>query len=182
MKLLLDVDGVLCPFGAEVRGVHPKNRHTDPDLYPDFIYHDKHYVFTSNENANRIRKLIDIGYEIHWCTGWIYAANTVISPLHNLPEFPVVPLENYSYSDRIHWKFFGISDYMADEPYVFIDDDINAEGIDYANERTEKGIPTLWLPTICHEGLTDAHVRILEDWYNDNKLGQRSSAEWSDAA
>lgn len=180
MKLLLDVDGVLCPFGTEVRGIHPKDREVNPDRYPGFTYHDQHYVFTSPDNADRIKKLIDIGYDMHWCTGWMNAANTVIAPLHGLPEWPVVPI--YEYSDYIHWKFFGIKAYVGNEPYAFVDDDIFPEGIDYANERTREGIPTLWLPTHCHEGLTDAHVRILEEFYRENGLGADKEEQRENAA
>lgn len=164
MKLLLDVDGVLCPFRNEIRAIHPKYRKERLDLYPGFIYHEDYYVFTSTENARRVKRLMNT-FEIHWCTGWGNAANEVIAPLHGFPEFPTVPLEMHDISEHVHWKYNGIVPYVKDEPYAFVDDDIFEDGLEYARHRTANGIPTFWCKTDCDVGLTDDHVRQLEDFY-----------------
>src|SRR3954468_1785707 len=152
--LLLDVDGVLCPFGLGVPLIH------NPE-YPGFEFSERGNVYISSLNSVRIKRLME-SFEIHWCTGWGHNANAVISPLHDLPEFPVVSFRQVALSDPVHWKFRDIESYVEDRPYAFVDDEIGSYGVQYAEHRTARGIPTLWLQTSCVRGLEDSHVERLE--------------------
>lgn len=159
--LLLDVDGVLCPFG---RGLPDRtNAH-----YPGFTYSANGRVFTSGANTRRVKRLMD-SFEVHWCTGWDEAANQIIAPLHGFPRFPVCKTltEKCDLAEPIHWKLGSIEAHVGDRPYAFVDDFINDYGIMYAAQRTARGIPTLWLPTFSDEGLTDRHVASLETWASE---------------
>lgn len=150
--LLLDVDGVLCPFrGFDLFCL-------GYEKYEGFTWHPRHMVHTSEANAARVQRLME-SFDIHWCTGWEHSANDVISPLHNVPRFPVVEIK--AYSRHIHWKFDAIEAYVGDRPYAFVDDDIEDDGLAYADARAT---PTMWLPTSCSEGLTDEHVEKLEEF------------------
>jgi hypothetical protein len=166
--LLVDVDGVLCPFG---KAFHPFDGQTgnitpekfqqmrDAD-YPGYSFNAEHYIHISEDNARRLRQLSE-RFELVWCTGWQDKANEIIGPLHGLPQLPVVYIDEFS--PYVHWKCLSIERFVGDRPYAFIDDDINDHGILYSNARNER-IPTLWLPIRCSEGLTEAHVIELEDF------------------
>lgn len=136
--LLLDVDGVLCPFGAE--------------SYPDFEWYADQGIWYTLKNAERIRILMQY-YKIAWCTAWGDDANNFISPLHNLPPFPVVDFPHSNATD-LHWKQQGIAYFVGTRHYAFVDDDIDCESPDHG----------LWLPVKHHEGLTDNHVEKLLDF------------------
>lgn len=150
--LLLDVDGVLCPFrGTDILALQASS-------YPGYEYHDGARIHINAENGVRIRRLME-SFKVVWATGWGEDANAVISPLHGLPQFPVMPVEILS-PGGIHWKQAAIEAYVPDGvPYAFLDDDIDDRGWAYAAEREA---PTLWLPTKCYEGITDRHVEDLE--------------------
>jgi hypothetical protein len=148
--LLLDVDGVLCPFSG---AGFESNR-----VYPGYEYLPGDHVHVARQaNGDRIRRLQDL-FEVHWCTGWGDDANTVISPLHDLPDLPVVQIYDMT-QDGLHWKEDAIRAHVKDRPYAFVDDDITEEGVAWAERQKT---PTLWLPTKCYEGLTDEHVARLE--------------------
>lgn len=136
--LLLDVDGVLCPFRAG----------------PGYEPVAGHHIFVAQENGVRIRRLME-SFDVAWCTTWENDANTVISPLHNLPAFPVVPLDFWDPEDPLHPKRESIRQYVRDRPYAFVDDEIPIGPL-----AVESG--ALWVPVKCYEGLTDEHVELLE--------------------
>lgn len=152
--LLLDVDGVLCPFaGFDMRKV------LDPE-YPGFEYYQAECVhFAREANGARIRRLMK-SFDVVWCTGWGEGANEVISPLHDLPSFPVLPMMDQTV-DGVHWKQDAIEAYVpTGMPYAFVDDDIDDRGMLYGASR--QSAPALWLPTKCQVGITDTHVKALE--------------------
>lgn len=158
--LLLDVDGVLCPFRGEDVIARALGRRSEAE-FPGYEYNRSHYIHVARTlNGDRIRRLMK-SYEIIWCTGWDEDANDVISPLHDLPQFPVVPGCEDDEMDSIHWKQSAIEAYVpSGMPYAFIDDDIDDRGVLYGASRSSA--PSLWLPTKCYEGLTDTHVEALE--------------------
>lgn len=161
--LLVDVDGVLCPFGWDTMhfdgGIPTEStiNRLRKSRFPGYVYQEHAYVHVSQDNAQRLVDLSEI-FELAWCTGWGDKANEVIGPLHNLPELPVVEINGFS--PHIHWKLDAIEEFVGDKPYAFIDDDITDLGVVYANLRNHS-IPTLWLPIHCHEGLTEAHYEDL---------------------
>lgn len=148
--LLLDVDGVLCPFGMM----------DDPEGFRYVPIHDDMGlgVWVSDDNTERIKRLME-SFEVHWCTGWQNDANLFISPAMGLPEFPVCPINRF---DRdVHWKWSAIQNYVGNRPYAFVDDDIHPAT---AKEMNQQNVPCLWVPVKASVGLTDRHVEQLEAW------------------
>lgn len=168
--LLVDVDGVLCPFRPHEFHYFDGHAPSDKGLldklrnqgYPGYRFDERSAVWYSPDNARRLKQLAE-SFELVWCTGWEDRANETIAPLHGLPELPVVYVLGGYGGTNIHWKFAGIREFVGDRPYAFIDDDIAQPGLDYAEVRNQK-IPTLWLPITCSEGLTEAHVERLEEF------------------
>lgn len=165
--LLMDVDGVLCPFmhGKFVAFDGSEPWVNDPSWQPNaegYSQHPKHGVFWSPNNTTRILRLME-NFDMAWCTGWGRKANEVISPMHHLPPFKTVSLSGYSRGRGMpHWKGHGIVEHVGDRAFAFVDDDINRDTIRWAERRTENGVPTLCLPTHPDTGLTDEHVTLLE--------------------
>src|SRR3954463_3035484 len=112
--LLLDVDGVLCPFSR----TSMPGRDT---RYPGFEYNPDYHVHTSATVAEQVYDLLSY-FEVHWCTGWVKDANSV-GRCMGLPEFPHVPLDNARVEDP-HWKWRPIKKYIRQRkrPYAFLDD------------------------------------------------------------
>jgi hypothetical protein len=117
--LFLDVDGTLIPYDVPNSPVgqgdwenwqHPAN----PGL--------------STVNRRLGERLLGLGCELTWATGWAEDANRVIAPLIGLPELPVVQLPEYPegdyYTDGLHWKTRTLVDLAAGRPFIRIDDEI----------------------------------------------------------
>lgn len=149
--LLLDVDGVLCPF----EGQSPHTRRVGPEGYrrvelsPDGLALDT-FLWVSEANGERLRRLGG-AFEIVWATGWAHSANRVIGPLHALEELPVVELE--ADLGALTWKLPSVAAYVGDErPCAWIDDDLGEDAERWAKVRPA---PTLLARTDSHVGLTD---------------------------
>lgn len=150
--LLVDVDGVTCPFGAG-----------QPSCIDGRFPDEKFVAFVkSTGNEARLKRLQE-HFELVWCTGWEDRANDILAPILGLPDLPVVYVYHAVIGHPIHWKYEGIKEFVGHRPYAFIDDDINDFGLTYASFRDQE-IPTLWLPIRCSVGLTDEHVAILENF------------------
>ena len=70
--LLIDVDGVLCPFGSHC-----------PEGYR--LTEDGPRVWVSERNARWLAELSGY-FELVWATMWEHRANAVIAPLYGLPS------------------------------------------------------------------------------------------------
>jgi HAD domain in Swiss Army Knife RNA repair proteins len=153
--LLLDVDGVLCPF----EGLLPNTRRVGPagyrrvELDPGNGSPDA-FLWISEANGERLRRL-DEAFEIVWATGWAHNANRVIGPLHALDELPVIELEGAF--DAPTWKLPSVSAYVGDDrPVAWIDDDLGEDAEEWAAGRLA---PTLLARTEPHLGLTEELTR-----------------------
>jgi hypothetical protein len=158
--LLLDVDGVLCPFrapwsdGAYACPDEPGwrlERCGDEELGRPLE------LWVSDANAGRLERLAGT-FELVWATGWTHHANRVIAPLHGLAELPVIELrwrEELWRSGRC-WKLPSVAAYVGSErACAWIDDDLPEDAERWARER---GAPTLLLRVDHEVGLTDAVV------------------------
>ncbi len=116
--LFLDVDGVLIPYGAEAAP-------------------DSAMVLTAGPQADeavlsRINpvlgpRLLSLGCELVWATGWENEANDVISPRVGLPRLPVVAWSSESIEPgpaRLHGKTRDLVLWANGRPFVWVDDEI----------------------------------------------------------
>jgi hypothetical protein len=155
--LLLDVDGVLCPFEGDppsVRRVGPEG-YERVDLSGDEL--DPH-LWISRANADHLSRLAE-RFDIVWATGWGEHANRVIGPLHRLGELPVVELYD---GGGATWKLASVGAYVGEQrPCVWIDDDLNEDAEQWAERRPG---PTLLLRCEPHLGLTEEIVERCFRW------------------
>jgi hypothetical protein len=149
--LLLDVDGVLCPF----EGTLPNTRRVGPEGYrrveldPDSGAIEG-FLWVSDANSDRLKRLDDV-FEIVWATGWADVANGVIGPLHALDELPVVEFGGDLTGPT--WKLPSVAAYVGEErPCAWVDDDLGEDAERWAEQR--RG-PTLLARTEPHLGLTE---------------------------
>ena len=138
--LLLDVDGVLSPFGC-------------PDGYVPI---DEGVSCYSPENIARLRRLAE-AFDLVWATMWEHVANEVMAPIHELSPLPVVEFDEGGELDmEEHVKLPAIRRFVGERPFVWIDDDIPLGARGWASVRRS---PTLLLETTPNVGLTDEITR-----------------------
>jgi hypothetical protein len=166
--LLLDVDGVLCPFGGE-----------PPEGFEQHMIEEEGgWVYINPANAERLKRLMQ-SFNLVWATMWEGLANTHLLEPHGLEDpLPVIEFGTFheGMDDEVRMTVRGpyvyggmpfklpwIKRHVGDQPFAWIDDDIVEEGMKWAAERAET-IPTLFVLTEYHVGLTDEHVEELEEW------------------
>jgi hypothetical protein len=137
--LLLDVDGVLNPYGAECPAGF-----TEHVLFPDEI----DPVRVCLDHGDWIGELAG-PYEVVWATGWGEEANRLLAPLLGIPRLPVVPFPQLPFSADL--KVPAIDALAGDRPAAWIDDMLGPAAYDWAEQRSA---PTLLLPADPAVGLT----------------------------
>jgi hypothetical protein len=137
--LLLDVDGVLNPYGT----VECPEGFTEYDLFP-------------GEESVRVcpahgEWISELGYvfDVAWATGWNDDANHVLAPLLGIAALPVVtmPLPPF----QPHEKVPPIARFAGERPAVWIDDLHPAQAWTWSADRPQ---PTLLIPVAPAVGLT----------------------------
>lgn len=147
--MLLDLDGVLNPFGAS----------TCPAGYVEHEFHP-------GEGPSRycpghgawIRELAAAG-DLRWASTWGDDANTLLAPLLGVDALPVVELPPLPF--RPEQKVPAIAGAAGDRPVAWIDDNHTDAGRTWAAGRAE---PTLLVPVDSAVGWTRADVDRVLEW------------------
>ena len=149
--LFLDVDGVISVFGFPHDGP-PPGRMYSVDGLPHCI---------ANGSGDRLLRL-SRSYELVWATGWEERANEHLPHLLGLEgELPTLSFDEQPVWATAHWKLSAIDGYAGDRPAAWIDDSLGDDCWEWAAKRSA---PTLLIQTEPAVGMTDEHVRELEDW------------------
>jgi hypothetical protein len=149
--LFVDVDGVLSVFGFPNDGP-PPGRMYSVDGLPHCIGHGC---------GERLLRLAET-FELIWATGWEERANEHLPHLLGLGrELPTVFFDEQPMWGTAHWKVSAIDRYAGERPAAWIDDCINEACHEWASGRSA---PTLLVHTDPAVGITDEHVRQLEEW------------------
>jgi Swiss Army Knife RNA repair-like protein len=147
--LFVDVDGVLSLFGFEEL--------PGPMHLIDGIPH-----CLPRAGGERLARLAQ-HFELVWATGWEEKANEYLPHLLGLPfrQLPYLAFDGRAVFGTAHWKLDAIGRYAGDRPLAWIDDSIDDECRDWAEQREA---PTLIVRTESAVGITDEHVARLERW------------------
>jgi hypothetical protein len=151
--LFVDVDGVISLFGfSPAAGKAPGVFH-----WVDGVAH----CIPAGAGAWLVR--LAQTYELVWATGWETTANEHLLPLLDLPfqELPCLTFGGRAVFGSAHWKLDAITEYSGDRPLAWIDDNHDDACRLWALERRA---PTLLVETRSSVGMTDDHVRRLEEW------------------
>jgi hypothetical protein len=148
--LLLDVDGVLNPYGFSRRPAG----FTDHRLFPE----DDEPVLVNPEHGIWISELARV-FEVTWATAWNDDANRLLAPLLGIAPLAVLtmPPAPFEPSDKVQI----VSRLAQDRPAVWIDDLHTAKAHAWANNRAE---PTLLITIAPSIGLTRDSVDQALTW------------------
>lgn len=140
--LLLDVDGVLCPFGPAsgepmvecVAGAMP--------------------VRYAQELPKRLRVLAERFTPV-WATGWGHSANEHLTGLFGLPRLPVIAFDDADFVLGGSWKLAAVQRWVRDRPFAWIDDELGDDVHRWGCKRPQ---PTLLVDADPCVGMTPDHA------------------------
>jgi hypothetical protein len=140
--LLLDVDGVLCPFGAD---------ESEPmrDLRAGGL--TLRFAAALPDRLARLTREFDLV----WATMWQQEANFALAPMVGLPQLPFIRFADVDAAPGRTWKLPAVRRHVRDRAFAWVDDDIGPDCHAWAQEREA---PTLLLDVSSHCGLTDTDV------------------------
>jgi hypothetical protein len=159
--LLLDVDGVLNPYGQDCPAGFVEHLVVPDEDVP---------VRLCAVHGEWIAELAG-AYDVVWATAWGELANRLLAPLLGLPRFPVVPFPPVPFAPAA--KVPAIDRLAGDRPAAWIDDLLGPEAYDWAAGRVA---PTLLLAADPAVGLTRALVDRALDWARDAGNGPEGRA------
>jgi hypothetical protein len=147
--LLLDVDGVVCPYGDELADPQVAGlRQVSVGYRPAWL---------SSEVGGHLKRL-GKAFQLVWCTAWEDDAAEFLAPILRLPALPVMHFDEPVGAD-CHWKWPAIEAYVGHRPFAWLDDEIRRDDLARAARRP---VPTLLVQVEGTHGLQGAHVAQLE--------------------
>jgi hypothetical protein len=147
--LLVDVDGVVCPYAGEL---------VDPaaaGLERSMVGYSS--VWLARAVAAHLLRLGEL-FQLVWCTAWEDHAAEFLAPFLGLPAMPVIHFEEPAAEDG-HWKWPAIEAFVGDRPFAWIDDELGRDDLARAARRS---VPTMLVLVEGTHGLHDVHVAQLE--------------------
>jgi len=160
--LFLDVDGTLIPYEGSWssplaarepgEGARPLTPADDPLL--------------ARLDPTYGARLLALGCELVWATGWMEEANDDVSPRIGLPELPVVmwPGPDFDAMDdgQLHWKTRDLVAWAAGRTFVWVDDEITDADRAWVTENHSGH--ALLHRVEGHIGCTDSDFDAIQRW------------------
>lgn len=162
--LLLDVDGPLNPWQA-----NPNRRpegYTTHRLRPEGWKNQRKRPLRVWLKPSHGQALLDLPFELVWCTTWKHEANTMIGPVLGLPELPVITFDPDWHlptrADGTYFKTHDLVRWAAGRPFAWVDDEISDFDREYVTEH--HGAPALLHHVSPRLGLLDDDFKALAAW------------------
>jgi hypothetical protein len=148
--LLVDVDGVLNPYGFDQppRGFAPYR----------FFPEDDYPVYLAEVHGRWLNELSE-RFEMVWASGWEEEANRFIAPLFGLPRWPTIRFPPIPFDPAE--KVPAIDRFVGDRRCAWVEDRMTKQAFDWAAKRTA---PTLLIDVEPSVGLTRGMVEQLLNW------------------
>lgn len=145
--LLLDIDGVLNPYGT----TQPPAGYTEHHLFPQ----DEEPVRVNPAHGAWITE-VSLVLDLAWATSWNDEANRLLAPLLHIPPLPVItmPSSPFHPGDKVPL----IAEYARRRPAAWIDDLHTPRAHHWAATRTS---PTLLITTDPAIGLTRNAIDVI---------------------
>ena len=159
--LLVDVDGVLNPFGFD----GPPKGFGAHNFFPE----DDYPVYLTEVHGRWLRELSD-SFEMVWATGWCEDANRLLAPFFGLPQWPTIPFPPVPFDPAE--KVPAIDFFARERSCAWIDDNMTPEALDWAAGRSA---PALTIEVESSVGLTREMVDQLLEWANSLPEGESRS-------
>lgn len=152
--LLVDIDGVLCPYGPATcpRGFSPFQT---PNMPEDGTTSE---AWFSVEHGKWLVELAEL-FEVVWASAWGYLASEVVGPILKVPPFDFVPFPPLPFHPRE--KVPPIDRFVGGRAVAWLDDLLTSEAWAWAASRVA---PTLLVEVDPTVGLTRSHVNELRRW------------------
>jgi hypothetical protein len=145
--LLIDIDGVLCPFDTNDERLEP------------IIGHE--WAVMDPRHTPWLKELEDL-YRFAWCSYWERGGNDVIGPAHDLDPIPFIVFNIVNPYDQTY-KLHEVKEFIGDEPVAWIDDGFFEDAFKWAGERN-KSVPTRLIHTDPTVGLDEAAMQDLRQF------------------
>jgi HAD domain in Swiss Army Knife RNA repair proteins len=149
--LLVDVDGVVCPYADEL--ADPASMGIEQATVGYLR------VWLSRDVADHLHRLAEL-FQLIWCTAWEDHAAEFLAPFLGLPALPVIRFAEPGEEDG-HWKWPAIEAFVGDRPFAWIDDELGRDDLARARRRH---VPTMLVRIEGTRGLDDTDVARLEEF------------------
>ncbi|MFJ9458029.1 hypothetical protein ACIRST_23450 [Kitasatospora sp. NPDC101447] len=170
--LFLDVDGPLNPYAAP--GARQPDGYRTHRLLPETWV--ARHAPQPREQVEPLRvwlnpahgpELLALPYELVWATTWTDDANALIGPNIGLPELPYVPWTEIfgTDPDGLHWKTRDLVAWAAGRPFVWVDDELGPQDIEWIEANHPAPAVALWVDP--RFGLRELHFEALRAWVEE---------------
>lgn len=151
--LLIDIDGVVNVFG--------NLGNTLISFEQEFQALGRYSIKIPQGMQQRLQKLQQ-EFACTWCSTWEDKAFSEIGSKLGLNPWPFIkmPLQ----AENKTYKLSAVQQYVSQEPFAWIDDDLHSDAFEWAKHRNQNGLPTLLLQTKTNQGMTQDHLQKLQEW------------------